>query len=847
MSKKVHVIHHTHWDFEWYFTDNESFVQLVYHLDEVMNALENNVISYYLLDGQMSILDDYLDSFPEKKARLTKLVQSGKLIIGPWYTQTDEMIVAGESIVRNLNLGIKKAEELGNYMDIGYLPDSFGQSKDMPKIYNGFGMNQVVFWRGVPEDVTEEREFNWSSEDGSNVTVSNIKDGYYVGVGLIHNDNAEETMDLIEKGATSKQLTLPVGGDQRYVDYNLRERIDLYNNQLDNHKLVESTYSHFFDSIQTDKLNEYSGEFLSASVSKIHRSIYSSRYDHKQWNDKLERRMIYQLEPLMVMAEELGIPYKRGLIDRIWKLLNKNHAHDSAGGCNSDKTNEIISNRYVEADQLSYSAIDYLTRKLSESKKSMNEKDLVVFNTLPWEVKKTIKIEVSSNDAEVALYHKGKKLPQQQLNKYKESNDSIKRTKAEMDPDKFYYIHELAVEVTIPPMTYEVLTVEKKENNLVETKLGSIENSRYKINFEKGQLNLRDKELEKDYLDFMKLENSGDEGDTYDYSPPYQDDHYLLDFANAEVTVQTGPVLETMVIKGEWEVAADLEDRADKKRTATIPYELTIELEKDSQLIKNTLVVDNQAKDHRLRVLVDTNHSNEYSYTDTPFGTIKRAVEDRHLHTWKELGWKEEPTAIYPMIHYINAHNEESSMTIFSKGMKEYQLIGNQYEKIAVTLFRSVGYLGRPDLIRRPGKASGNEFKYIQTPDSQLLKELSFEFAIQLDKEYQPAKLMKNHTDYAVDLAYYQIQDLNLFTAPIKYFVSNPLIEEVEKPLGIELDADKLVYSSLRKSIEDDGMEIRLYNPDLSKTIKDGKIILPKEHSYEFVNLKGDPLTRRYN
>lgn len=80
MKKKVHVIHHTHWDLEWYFTHNESFVQLAYHLDEVMSALENNEISYYLLDGQVSILDDYLQSFPEQKTRLKswfKLENSG--------------------------------------------------------------------------------------------------------------------------------------------------------------------------------------------------------------------------------------------------------------------------------------------------------------------------------------------------------------------------------------------------------------------------------------------------------------------------------------------------------------------------------------------------------------------------------------------------------------------------------------------------------------------------------------------------------------------------------------------------------------------------------------------------
>lgn len=48
-------------------------------------------------------------------------------------------------MVRNLNLGMELAESLGGYMNIGYLPDSFGQSKDMPKIYNGFGIQHSVF------------------------------------------------------------------------------------------------------------------------------------------------------------------------------------------------------------------------------------------------------------------------------------------------------------------------------------------------------------------------------------------------------------------------------------------------------------------------------------------------------------------------------------------------------------------------------------------------------------------------------------------------------------------------------------------------------------------------------
>ncbi|MGO0943917.1 hypothetical protein ACTPD5_22855 [Clostridioides difficile] len=36
------------------------------------------------------------------------------------------MVVGGESILRNLLYGIKDCDEFGEYMKIGYLPDSFG-------------------------------------------------------------------------------------------------------------------------------------------------------------------------------------------------------------------------------------------------------------------------------------------------------------------------------------------------------------------------------------------------------------------------------------------------------------------------------------------------------------------------------------------------------------------------------------------------------------------------------------------------------------------------------------------------------------------------------------------------
>lgn len=846
MKKKVHVIHHTHWDFEWYFTNHESFIQLTYHLDEVMNALETNMIDVYLLDGQLSILDEYLQSFPEQTERIKKLVQARKLIIGPWYTQTDELIIAGESIVRNLDLGISLAEELGGYFNVGYLPDSFGQGKDMPKIYNGFGMKNTVFWRGVPNYITEDREFFWSSEDGSEVLASNIKNGYFVGGGLIYSDDAHGLMNTIEAGATTDQLVLPVGGDQRYVDYNIRERIELFNAELEDYELVESSYDSFFESLDTTDLQHVSGEFISSSVSKIHRSIYSSRYDHKYMNDKIERRLIYQLEPLMLMAKEQGIPYKQGLLDRIWKLLSKNQAHDGAGGCNSDKTNKIILDRYIEADQLSYSAVDYLTRKLAESRKTVSQNDVLLFNTLPYKRKKIEKIAISIEHENFELEYKGEKIPYQLVQTTKENAGSIRKNSEDMDPDKFYFVHEILVEVEVPALSFIELKIIETKNATTtshKTKEAIIENNYYKITLANGNIQLMDKLANVVYDEFISIEDSGDEGDTYDYSPPEEDKVYHLNFSNVDVNVIKGVLQETLEIKGKWQLPYDLSSRVSSERLEEVSYVLTLSLDNQRNLVNGHLVIDNSILDHRMRLLVNSNFSNKYSYTNTPFGTIQREVVDPYLDKWQELGWREEPTAIFPMLNYVNVHNDKSNLTVFSKGIKEYQLIGESFETVALTLFRSVGFLGRPDLIRRPGIASGNEFKYIPTPDSQLEKTLRFKFSIQLTEYYEPSQLMKDFQQNVVTLPHYQIQELNRFTTTLKYFVSNPLLHEVEKKEGLNLQIDKLNFSSIRQSRDNNGIELRVYNPSLTTSVTNSLIELPNEAKWHFVNLKGDQLT----
>ena len=105
---------------------------------------------HFTLDGQLACVDDYLEVRPENRDRIAALVESGRLAVGPWQILLDEFLCSGENIVRNLELGMARADKLGGAMPVGYLPDMFGHTAQMPQILRRAGLLHACVYRGVP-------------------------------------------------------------------------------------------------------------------------------------------------------------------------------------------------------------------------------------------------------------------------------------------------------------------------------------------------------------------------------------------------------------------------------------------------------------------------------------------------------------------------------------------------------------------------------------------------------------------------------------------------------------------------------------------------------------------------
>ncbi len=73
---QIHIIAHTHWDQEWYFTRRDSMVLASSNFADVIDTLEQDpAYTCYHLDGQMAVVEDFLVINPDYRAGLEKLVR----------------------------------------------------------------------------------------------------------------------------------------------------------------------------------------------------------------------------------------------------------------------------------------------------------------------------------------------------------------------------------------------------------------------------------------------------------------------------------------------------------------------------------------------------------------------------------------------------------------------------------------------------------------------------------------------------------------------------------------------------------------------------------------------------
>jgi len=375
MPRQLFLYHHTHWDREWYWPFRQYQFRLAQVIDDLLDQLERGQLPCFTLDGQTALIDDYLELRPDNRDRLANAIQQGKILVGPWFVMPDEFLVSGESLIRNLALGIEQSKALGCNQFTGYLPDTFGHSAHIPTLLQGFGITTAMVWRGVHP---KTNEFMWQSPNGDRVLAYHLSNGYFQNTvhdpNLTPNEKKSALTDWMTQGfgkSAQGDYLLPIGGDHLgLLDAEGHQWLADWLAPIKKEQkiTVETTTTVGYmaalaKTVKPKTLPLITGELLDNTSAFVLPGVWSARLSLKKANRIAEHTLTHQLEPLLAMGLLANSPLNLSSagIERAvaWKTLLLNHPHDSICGCSVDSVHRANEARFDEVMALTHSLVQH--------------------------------------------------------------------------------------------------------------------------------------------------------------------------------------------------------------------------------------------------------------------------------------------------------------------------------------------------------------------------------------------------------------------------------------------------------------------------------------------------------
>lgn len=354
MGRTVYVVPHTHWDREWYQPHELFRWRLVQMIDELLEHMEGHPeFRCFNLDGQTIVIADYLELRPENEGRLRRMIEDGRILIGPWWVQPDEFLPTGESHIRSFQKGIRFAERMGGALRIGHCADQFGHIAQMPQLMSQLGLTSACLWRGVPDSVPGW-SFWWEAPDGTRLPVLYLRNSYSSGWRL-----PSEPEDLLERTRRQERFRrddepalLMNGTDHSRMEKQVPGILAAAEGLGYDYRIA--TLAEYERAMFVAGIDEHvhSGELRSADRSNVLVGVLSARVNIKQRDFEVSAALERYAEPMELLAKLYGGGDGLPALKQAWRLLLENSPHDSICGCSVDQTHREMFPRYDRAEQL---------------------------------------------------------------------------------------------------------------------------------------------------------------------------------------------------------------------------------------------------------------------------------------------------------------------------------------------------------------------------------------------------------------------------------------------------------------------------------------------------------------
>ncbi len=691
--------------------------------------------------------------------------------MGPWYALPDEFLVSGETLVRNLQRGLRVAARFGGAMDVGYLPDMFGHVAQMPQLLRLFGFEHAVVWRGVPSAI-DRSGFWWSAPDGSTVRAEYLPQGY--GNGALVPDDAKALLRRIDE-FTEEQGDLLLGpilwmnGTDHLLPQPWLGRVVAEANALEaGYELHICSLAEHVHGAPTEGLPSWTGELRSGARANLLMGVASNRVDVKQAAAIAERSLERLAEPLSA----LFLPpesWPGALLDEAWLEVIRNSAHDSICACSVDEVCDAVLHRFAEATEIAEGLADRALQSLGATI-GVGGRTPVLVNPGARKRNGTVEVRLPGTDvppgcqlvsarpaARVLMDDTAVEVATVTVAELEYVRNIRSFAIEAMDGAELLRVdREDAGTLVTPPVRRELAELRdahagetvrvRVTNNPAVTVLAHVAGvagygwqawtgaaaAVEPVTVDEWHLTNSVLTVEVDpddgtfaidgHVGLGALVDGGDVGDTYNWCPPLTDTVVDAPITVSTRVVEAGPVRGRLEITRTYELPTHVEAQR-RMGSAELEVRTTLELHAGDDLVRVHVALDNHGfRDHRLRVHLPLPARAPSSVAECAFGTVERGLT-------AEGGPTEHGLATYPSRRFVTA----GGLTVAHEGLLEYELTdldegATSAATLAITLLRCTGMLSQGPMATRPLPAG--PLTAMEGPQSQ--HRLEARFAVHL-------------------------------------------------------------------------------------------------------------------
>jgi len=416
------------------------------------------------IQSQAQIYKWMEEYYPEVFRRIKKQVQEGRWeIVGGMWAQSDTNLVDGESFIRQILYGKKYFQDkFGVDVKIGWLPDTFGYSWNLPQFFKKSGIDAFICQKLIHRNDTTRFPyllFLWEGVDGSRILTYFPPNGYQ---GWFDPERMVNGLKVFEKNTGKKDIFILYGLGDHGGGPN-REMLNR-GQRLEKQALFP-VIEHGSLSDYMRKIRKESGKGLPVWKDELylefHRGTYTTQAKTKKFNRKSEI-LLSNAEKLSSLAYLFGQKYPLQEMKAAWEKVLMNQFHDILPGASITPVYRDAKEDYLWVQKIVegklFDSMQYLARTIDTSSVKQGV-PVLVFNPLSWERKGVVRLDLPDNmqDGAAVFDLSGQEIPSQ----------TITRNGGKI----LVFVAE-----EIPPMGYRLYNVQKGIQGHYESELKVTDN-----------------------------------------------------------------------------------------------------------------------------------------------------------------------------------------------------------------------------------------------------------------------------------------------------------------------------------------------------------------------------------